>query len=183
MHFESNHLYHIYNLGINTQPIFFSEKNYRFFLSKIRIEWMPYTNILGYCLLPNEFHFILQPNRYGTVHLAIWNQLSPLQQLSRTIGSTLSSYTKAINIEQNRVGGLFHKKTKHLELDASFNSRLGYSDPAIRLTLIHQKPVKKDLCTHPSGWKFSSFNEYANPNKKGICRTDIIKDCAGVITT
>lgn len=174
MHFEPGQLYHVYNLGINTQPLFFSKKNYYYFLKKIRIEWLPYADIIAYSLLPTEIHFILSPNQYGCINLKISKQESALQKFSLVIGCTLSSYTKAINNDLNRKDCLFHKKTKCTLLNLNSDSRIGWHDAAFCMTVIHQKAVKQGLCTQPYEWKFSSAGEYYL-NKKGICLKSKLK--------
>jgi putative transposase len=171
MHFEPDQLYHVYNLGINTQPIFFSQKNYHYFLKKIRVEWLPYADIIAYSLLPTEIHFILSPNQYGCANLDIQKQESALQKFSLVIGCTLSSYTKAINNDLNRKGCLFHKKTKCSLLLLQPNTKIGWQDAALRMTNLHLKPVSHGLCSRPQDWKFSSAAEYYL-NKKGICRKE-----------
>lgn len=112
MHFEANNAYHIYNLGNEKQIIFSSEKNYLFFLQKVRYEWLPYADVLAYCLMPNHFHFIIVPNEEGCRNIVLKERETHMQALSKAIGKTLSSYTQAINIEQTRTGNLFKRKQK-----------------------------------------------------------------------
>jgi putative transposase len=176
MHFEPNKFYHLYNLGINDQPIFHSREHYQFFLKKISIEWLPYTTLLAYCLLPTQFHIIVTPNEYGCENLLIQRQFSPLQQFSRTIGSTLSSYTKAVNKQINRRGGLFHKKTFQSELSFSSQSKVDYKDLIFRINLLHRKPVTHSLCKSPLEWEFCSAREYHYEFYPGICASHLIRE-------
>jgi putative transposase len=60
MHFESGGIYHIYNQGNNRQKIFFSRKNYMYFVQKIEYYVKPYGNILAWCLMPNHFHLMME---------------------------------------------------------------------------------------------------------------------------
>ncbi len=107
MHFIPNEVYHVYNRGNNKQPIFFNEKNYLFFLKKIRNEWKDYCEIICYCLMPNHFHFMLVPNEEGCTNIILGEQETHMQVFSKAIGKTLSSYTKAINIQNQTTGNLF----------------------------------------------------------------------------
>ena len=63
MQFESNHIYHIYNRGNNSQRIFFNRDNYLFFLKKVKRYIYPYADILAWCLMPNHFHLMVYVNR------------------------------------------------------------------------------------------------------------------------
>ena len=53
MYLEQGNIYHIYNQGNNRQLIFFKDKNYLFFLKKIRKELIPFMDFLAYCLMPS----------------------------------------------------------------------------------------------------------------------------------
>lgn len=59
MHFESDHIYHVFNRGNNSQKIFFTRENYLFFLEKISTYITPFTDILAWCLMPNHFHLMI----------------------------------------------------------------------------------------------------------------------------
>ena len=48
MHFESDHLYHIFNRGNNSQTIFYNRENSLFFLQKIKQYILPYADILAW---------------------------------------------------------------------------------------------------------------------------------------
>jgi putative transposase len=112
MHFEPNHIYRVYNRGNNKTPIFFSPKNYLYLLAKVRNEWLSLCDIFSYCLMPNHFHFMLQVNEDGCGQINLKGKWTHMQNLSKAIGKSLSSYTQAINIQNNTTGSLFQKKTK-----------------------------------------------------------------------
>jgi len=101
MEFHPENFIHVYNRGNQQQILFFERANYLFFLKKVRKELLPYTEIINYCLMPNHFHFLL----YSKIELKE-------NQLNKAFGILLSSYTKAINIQENRKGSLFQQHTK-----------------------------------------------------------------------
>lgn len=65
MHFETGHIYHIYNRGNNAQQIFFNRENSLFFLKKIKQYISPYSDILAWVLMPNHFHLMVYVNAVG----------------------------------------------------------------------------------------------------------------------
>ena len=65
MNLQTNKLYHCYNQGNYQQKIFFTQDDYIYFLNKIRLKILPSADIIAYCLMPNHFHILLQPNEYG----------------------------------------------------------------------------------------------------------------------
>jgi len=160
MHFESGEAYHIYNRGNEKQPIFFSEKNYLFFLQKVRMEWLPFSDILAYTLMPNHFHFIIVPNKNGCRNIILKERETHMQELSKIIGKTLSSYTQAINIEQKRTGNLFQKKTKAKCL-TDFDERSINPYLVTSAHYIHNNAYAANLVSSPFQWDFSSLKDYA----------------------
>jgi predicted transcriptional regulator len=55
--FESGQYYHIYNRGNNKENIFIEEKNYNYFLEKMKKYLLPITDVYAYCLLQNHFSY------------------------------------------------------------------------------------------------------------------------------
>ena len=63
MHFEKDKTYHIYNRSNNT--VFYNDRNYLFFLSKVKTLIAPMADILAWCLMPNHFHMLISPGDSG----------------------------------------------------------------------------------------------------------------------
>jgi putative transposase len=165
MHFECNRIYHVYNRGDNKQTIFFNRNNYLFFLSKVRKEWLPFADILAYCLMPNHFHFLIIANDLACEPVFLKGKETHMQKLSKYIGKTLSSYTQAINIEQNRTGTLFQKKTKAKLIE-------GHSYLPACIFYIHSNPIVAGLSTHEDEWEFSSAKDYKGLRNGTICNKE-----------
>ena len=93
-----------------------------------------------------------------------------------SIGLQLRSYTRAINIQENRTGSLFRTPTKAEcitkigEITPSFfNKSFGtmfnrsipeLEYPKICFNYIHYNPVNAKLAKHPEDWEFSSYRDY-----------------------
>jgi putative transposase len=172
MHFTPNEIYHVYNRGNNKQPIFFNDKNYIFFLKKIREEWRDYCEILCYCLMPNHFHFLIVPNEKACDNIFLGDKLTHIQNLSKTIGKTLSSYTKAINIQNETTGNLFQKKTKAKCLSEIQISQNKFSARDYALTCfhyIHQNPLVAKLVKELNEWKYSSYPDFYGYRNGTLC--------------
>ncbi len=96
-----------------------------------------------------------------------------MQLLSKNFGIVLSSYSQAINKQQNRRGNLFSHKTKAKNLNEAYYPSVGSNNstefPGNRLDYatacfiyIHQNPVLAKLVSTLEDWEFSSFRDYAN---------------------
>ncbi len=146
---EPDQIYHICNRGVNKEDIFFSDRNYQFFIRQMYKYLSPRSEIISYCLMPNHFHLLLK------VTFTDFTKLS-LQLF-------LMSYSKAINSERNRVGSLFQGR---------FKSSLIVDDAYLLdcFKYIHLNPVKALLVKSPELWPYSSYLEYLNP--KPITRID-----------
>ncbi|MEQ8359553.1 MAG: transposase [Cytophagales bacterium] len=143
MHFVARELYHIYNRGNNRNRIFFKEDNYTFFLNKIRKDLLAYCDVLAYCLMPNHYHLL--------VHVKEYQFDKPMDPLARKIGTLQSSYTQAINKQENRTGSLFQQKAKSKNVNDYALTCFHY---------IHQNPMRAKIVSNLDNWKYSSFNSY-----------------------
>jgi putative transposase len=181
MHFETDNAYHIYNRGNEKQTIFFAEKNYLFFLQKVRYEWLPYAEVLSYCLMPNHFHFIIVPNEEGCRNMVLKERETHMQALSKAIGKTLSLYTQAIKIEQNRTGNLFQKKTKAKCLTDQ-NKRTTFDYLTTCIHYIHNNSYASKLVSSPFDWNYSSLKDYAALRNGSLCNKDLFFELSGLTT-
>ncbi len=167
MFFEANSVYHIYNRSNET--LFYSRENYLYFLSKIKLSIFQVCNILAWVLMPNHFHLLVQATENSCINTTEKHR-PDTQLLSKNIGIVLSSYTQAINRQQNRRGNLFAHKTKakmlneeYLNLSGGFNNLTG-NKPDYTTTCflyIHQNPVNAGLVAKLEDWEFSSFSDFA----------------------
>ncbi|MCK9613599.1 MAG: hypothetical protein WC401_09325 [Bacteroidales bacterium] len=208
MHFETEHIFHIYNQGNNREKIFYKIENYLFFLKKLEMHVLPYADVLAYCLMPNHFHLMVYVNEVIIGETVGETAQKPYDKDGETVGVTarkpnagvshpdskrrdfnsaigimLRSYTRAVNNQENRSGGLFREETKAECLTKSsgispsfFNTNQGalinVPNPAkeysqVCFNYIHNNPVKAGLVKKPEDWEFSSYNSYyKNQNEK-----------------
>ena len=154
--------YHLYNRGNNRENIFFKRENYLFFLRKTKKHLLPHLDILAWCLMPNHFHFMVyaKPN------------IIP-ERCSNDLRVMLRSYTRAINIQENRTGSLFQQNTKVKPLDDEDSHGMTTNPlkdyPFICFHYLHQNPMKAGLVKRMEDWEMSSFKEYAQPDNNSLC--------------
>lgn len=167
MHFEENKTYHIYNRS--NEKVFHSNENYNYFLSKVSKLIIPYAHILSWCLMPNHFHFLIVARMDGC-QLINEKHRPNVQQLSKNIGTLLSSYTKAINKAHNRRGKLFSHNTQAKCLNDEINS----GDFLVNcFHYIHQNPLKAKLCENIEDWEFSSYLDYVGLRNDNLVNKDL----------
>lgn len=155
MKFESNTLYHVYNKGNNGQKIFFNYGNHLYFLKKIQDHLLKHCDLLAYCLMPNHFHFLIESK-----------ENIKDDSINKAIQTILSSYTQAINKQENRTGSLFQQHTKAKSLE---NTTL-YAEVCFHY--IHQNPLRAGLVRAIENWEFSSVKSYAGIREDKICNLE-----------
>lgn len=88
----------------------------------------------------------------------------------------LRSYTRAINIQENRSGALFREETKAECLTKNNGVQPSFFDtasgaiiniactekeyPQMCFNYIHNNPVRAGLVEKPEDWEFSSYRDY-----------------------
>jgi putative transposase len=154
MQVSPNTLYHIYNRGNNKQPIFFSDRNYSFFIKKAFNELKNELDFLAYCLMPNHFHFLVYTKA----------ELNP-KKFTNGMRTLLSSYTRAIQKQEQITGSLFQQNTKYKKIDSN-----EYSIACFHY--IHQNPLKAKLVSKMEDWPYHSFNEYC-AGKQAFCNIEM----------
>jgi len=165
MFFEEGHIYHVFNRS--NEPVFYSERNYLFFIGKIRKLIYPVCEILAWNLMPNHFHFLLQATR-KSVTSTDEKHRPALKILSKNFGTLLSSYALAINKENHRRGKLFAQSTKAKPITHMGNN---YIENCFHY--IHQNPLNARLVKRIEDWPYSSFPDYAGLRKGTLCNKDL----------
>ena len=174
MNFTAQTAYHIYNRGNNKQTIFFKEDDYILFLQKIRLELLPFVDILSYCLMPNHFHFLVFVKK--TQLMDTTNQKS--KTLNQAIAVVLRSYARVMQNKRDFTGSLFQQKTKAKEIEDSRNQTI--NSLSIYAHYIHQNPVRAKLTTTMSDWPFSSFKDYAGIRNGTLCNRELFYSMAAI---
>lgn len=191
MHLEKFNLYHIFNQGNNRQKLFFCDVNYLFFIEKLRWHVLPYADVLAWCLMPNHFHLMVyvhtiavRRSRSTTVGknsdeatASSCATTTPQITFNKSIGIMLTSYTRAINIQENSSGSLFRPHTKSICLTEHNGITPTFADtksgtmiyrsiedkeyPQVCFSYIHENPVGAKLVEKTDDWPYSSASHYA----------------------
>ncbi len=162
MHFTKGSFYHIYNRGNHRQTIFFREKNYLYFLDKVKKYIVPNANLLAWCLMPNHFHLLVQANE--VTEKLIKERPIPINTLTEGIRLLLSTYSQGVQKQQNQKGNLFQQKTKSKCVDDYLTTVFHY---------IHQNALRSGLVDRIEDYSWCSFREYSDKMASGLCNTEI----------
>ena len=163
MEFVPDRMYHFYNRGNDKVKIFYSRENYFYFLRKVKKHMLPNCEILAYCLMTNHFHFLLNTKENLRDNF-----------LNKAIGIILSSYSKAINKQENRTGSLFQQHSDAIDLEQDSHKRITQDMstneyPFICFNYIHQNPYVAGIVKRMEDWEFSSFQDYCGDRNETLC--------------
>ena len=155
--------YHIYNKGINGANLFYSKRNYEYFLHLYKKYIFPVADTYAWCLMPNHFHLLVRIKEEGEeLNLKEVDILTPVRVLNPDRGSDkrpihlnfsdlFNSYSQAINKQEIRTGSLFQRPFKRINIDTENYLRK-------LVVYINNNPVKHGFVNLPEQWAFSSYN-------------------------
>lgn len=148
-----NTYYHIYNRGINRQPIFSKPADYERFLALIDRWVLPVAKLLAYALLGNHFHLTVLMKPEDELPAKVLH--SP-KALGNTFGHLQNAYARYYNLQQDRVSGLFEQNFERSPIDtlAYFKNLIVYH---------HRNPQLHGLTDDFTGYWWTSYQEYSHP--------------------
>ena len=155
---EPDFFYHVYNRGINRQPIFTNEEHYYKFLDLTRKYLPKIADIYAYCLLPNHFHFLfyirVHPDRVPPPCLGI--------------SHLCNAYAQWFNKLTDRTGGLFQRPFRRKRItDQEYLKRVIY--------YIHRNPLHHKMTNYPSMYPFSSYCDFIGHQPTVIKREQVLE--------
>ena len=169
---ESDCFYHIYNRGINGELIFKSDRNYLFFLYKIKENLLPVCDIYAYCLMPNHFHLLVKIKSDSQLENLVKVQNrdkveglhSPQHIFSKQFARIFNSYSQAFNKENNRHGALIESPFKRKKIS---------SEDYLRkcIIYIHQNPNSEDF----ENFAYSSYKSILSSNETSLKRDEVLE--------
>ncbi|RLD58343.1 MAG: transposase [Bacteroidetes bacterium] len=136
--------------------------------------------------MPNHFHFLVQVkdkienstdnSNYSSDDSKSSDEYKTFEdfaskQISKHIAILLRSYTRAINIQENKTGSLFQQKTKAKCLNEAANPKNNYVGSCFNY--IHQNPYTSNLVKKLEEWEFSSFLDYASLRNGTLCNQEL----------
>ena len=184
--FATGETYHVFNRGVNHQPIFIDKRDYPraleimsfYRFSKPPLRFSFYNRLpleekasfwkelekknekivipLCFCLMPNHFHFLLRQEKENGI--------------SKFLANFQNSFTRYINTRHTRSGHLLQGQFKavRIETESQFlhTSRYIHLNPYTSYVVKTVDQLKK--------YPWSSLPQYINNDKDGLCNIDDI---------
>lgn len=147
---QCDHLYHIYNRGINGCQLFFNHLNYLDFLKLMKEKVGLVADFYSYCLMKNHFHFLVKIKSEQEILRNFPDKNLEIEKIiSQQFSNAFNSYTQAINKQSGRTGKLFELR---------FRRKLITTEDQLRNSIlyINSNPKKHGLDTDLTDYPFSS---------------------------
>jgi putative transposase len=160
--FEAGQYYHVYNRGNNHENIFLEDKNYKYFLEKIKKYILPIADVYAYCLLKNHFHIVLRIKEKSELPEKF------KEKIHLPFSNLFNSYSKSINKMYGRSGSLFqeHLQRNRIENEEYLKQLIIY---------VHLNPVKHKFTNSFKSYQHSSYSSYLSEKTSNIDREFIFK--------
>lgn len=177
--FEETGIYHIYNRTIQELDLFRNNDDYHHFLNKFREYFTRYMDVVGYCLIPNHFHFIVQIKHTESI---LKNAISEKTQaainfakgqipVNDFLEDQMRRFFSAISLRYNhrykRRGALFSDRMKRIRIVDE--NKLVYL-----LCYVHHNPVHHHIVNDYGEWEYSSYRSYLNHDRYSLLSKGII---------
>jgi REP element-mobilizing transposase RayT len=157
---EPDYYYHIFNRGINRQPIFISEGHYYKFLALCNKYIPEFADILAYCLIPNHFHLLLYIHPDGVP--------PPRRGVNSPLCNLFNAYAQWFNKGTDRTGSLFQRPFKRKKiLSQEYLKQVIY--------YIHRNPMHHNIATNPADYIFSSYRALLNNHPTFLNREHVLE--------
>ena len=157
--------YHIYNRGNNKGNIFYTPKNYKYFLIKYKEYISTYLETYAYCLFPNHFHFLVRVKERNPDSIALSAGIG--NRISEQFRRFFIGYSQAINKQEKRTGSLFEKKFKRICITS--NNHLVYL-----IYYIHANPQNHGLISDFSKYPYSSYSGMLGDQPTRLQRKEVM---------
>jgi len=116
--------------------------------------------------MPNHFHFLIWADERTVTTKLVAKQEKNV--FSEGVRHLLSSYSQAINKQNNFTGSLFQQNTK---AKALIKGSRDYD--RITFHYVHQNPYRARLAKRMEDWEYSSFRDYCGLRNGTLCNKEL----------
>ncbi len=181
---QPNRFYHIYNRGNNKENLFREEGNYEYFLKLYEKYIHPVCETYAWVLMKNHFHLLVRfrgvKDLTGTENLTglpgtrrknlsgLGSEEEIPYYYSKQFSNLFNAYTKAFNKKYGRVGSLFQRPFRRIEVENN--------DHLKRLVVyINNNPVKHGFAESAADYPWSSYHPVVSGKPTKVKKDELIK--------
>ncbi|MEO6037301.1 MAG: hypothetical protein ABIQ93_02740 [Saprospiraceae bacterium] len=191
-HFYPEAHYHVYNRTNHREPLFFTDENRRFFLSKYQQYLGDYVDTFAWSLLENHFHFSIRIKSAKSI-TAVIQQIPELDRIAaqqhflatpepernfhtvveRQFTRLFTSYAMAFNQQYARSGNLFYRPFKRVAIQDD--------DHLVWLIYyIHANIAKHGVMSDFRQYPWSSYAAFLSDKPTHLYKTEVLNWFGGL---
>ena len=180
---QTGRFYHVFNRTNNKELLFRDDRDRKVFLKRMAIYIFPYADIFSYCLMNNHFHILIRVKSVEVIRdliqsikskgrTVVQKNFLKIELEEQSVEKILqgqfhryfTAYSKYFNIRHNRLGALFSRRFKCIEVDNdAYLLHLVY--------YIHTNPVKEDYRTYP----WSSYGTFLSDEPTSLAKAEVLE--------
>lgn len=177
---EPEKFYHIWNRGNNRENLFYSSRNYEYFIRMYADYLDPVAETYAFCLLPNHFHLLIRTKSVVVSpagETAKTNKTNPVETtktkttksnpVSLAFQRFFTAYSQAINVQERRTGSLFQKPFKRLEVTTT-------RQLANLVHYIHTNPQKHTITDDFRHYPWSSYERIMRDKPSKLKKEEVL---------
>jgi len=165
---EPDKFYHIWNRGNNKENLFYSARNYEYFI-RLYAEYLdPGVETYAFCLLPNHFHLLVRTKSFPTLVSPMGETNKTKNPVSLAFQRFFTAYSQAINVQERRTGSLFQKPFKRLEVTSTRQ--------LVNLVhYIHSNPQKHGIIEDFRQYPWSSYERVMRDKPSKLKKEEVLQ--------
>lgn len=173
---EEEKFYYVHNRGNGGANLFYRDEDYPYFLRQYDKHLADYVETYAYCLLPDQFHLLVRiksrqdfPVRQDFPTQHDLGNLTAGQVVSELFRRFFMGYSKAVNAQQHRTGGLFEKHFRRQEIED------GAHLPLV-VYYIHRQPEHEPNLSGADyrEYPWSSYGFFVSDKKTRLRRAEVL---------
>ena len=189
---EHGKYYHIYNRGNNSETVFNSDEEFKYFLGLYKKYITPIADTFAWALMSNHFHFFvrikmeveigfLAPLSIGE-EKGKWKIIAKKEVMklgldqnkvkqpnpSRQFSHLFNAYAKYYNVEHQRTGSLFEKSFERTLVDSKkYKKHLVY--------YVHHNPIHHGIVSNYTDYKWTSYNDFVDSKDSFVLKNEVLE--------
>jgi REP-associated tyrosine transposase len=170
--------YHLFNHAVGNELLFRENKNYYYFLEKLKKYATPFCKIYAYILMPNHFHIAASIRKREELLPLYKGEGEPTDEelagfVIQQYSNMFNSYAKAYNKIYERRGALFIDclRRKKVSNKAYLKGLICY---------VNCNAVHHGFCETPPDWFFTSYHAILSQSPTHLERDAVLQLFSGV---
>ena len=170
---QPGEVYHVLNKAVGDELLFRTNKDYTYFLKKLKRFILPVAKVYAYCLIPNHFHLMIRTKSFGPDINTEEQEEQEVIEINKAFSNFFNSYARSYNNTYKRKGKLFLLPFKRILVEDE-----DYF--LILVNYIHRNPIHHGITNEYSSWSYSSYRDFLLDNNYLVDKNEVLSWFGGI---